>query len=84
MIERNEMRLRFYISQLEQKLNQEYKVQKEILQLELRNKLAELYANDKEGYEKALAFSGVYSEPEHALEKTNIHIVQHKPLTSKL
>jgi hypothetical protein len=84
MIERNEMRLRFYISKLEQKLNEEYKVQKEIQQLQLRNKLAELYANDKEGYEKALRFSGVYIEPESQVEKTNIPIVQHKPLTSKL
>jgi hypothetical protein len=84
MIERNEMRLRIYIAKLEQKLNEEYKVQKEIQQLQLRNKLAELYANDKEGYEKALRFSGVYIEPESAIEKPNMLVVEHKPLISKL
>jgi thioredoxin reductase len=86
MIERNEMRLRIYIAKLEQKLNEEYKVQKEIQQLQLRNKLAELYANDREGYEKALKFSGVYlePEPEPSTEKQKFQVVQHTPLVSKL
>lgn len=84
MIERNELRLQHYIMKLEKKLIEEYKVQKEIQQLELRNKLASLYANDKEGYEKALKFSGVYIEPTQNKEKPDIQIVQHKPMISKL
>lgn len=78
VLERNEMRIRFYIAKLEKKLVEEYQVQREIQQLELRKKLAELYKNDKEGYERALKFSGLYIEPEEG------HVIQHQPLTSKL
>jgi hypothetical protein len=83
-MERNEMRLRFYIAKLEQKLFEDYQKQNELLQLELKNKLASLYANDKEGYERALMVSGLYVEPDRFAEKSNIQIVKHKPLKSKL
>ncbi len=78
VFERNEMRLRFYIAKLEKKLVEEYQVQREIQQLELKKKLADLYKNDKDGYERALKFSGLYIEPEEA------NVIHHKPLMSKL
>jgi hypothetical protein len=78
VLERNEMRLRFYIAKLEKKLIEEYQVQREIQQLELKKKLADLYRNDKEGYERALKFSGLYIEPEER------HVIHQHPLTSKL
>lgn len=83
MIERNELRIQYLILRLEQKIIEEYKVQKEILQLELRKKLAVLYADDKEGYEKALKFSGVFIDP-NKKEKTPIQVVKHKYTPSKL
>lgn len=84
MIQRNELRIQHYIRKLEKKLIEEYNAQIQIQQLELQNKLVSLYANDKEGYERALKISGLYSEPEKNKEKTLIHIVEHKPLRSKL
>ncbi len=78
VLERNEMRLRFYIAKLEKKLVEEYEVQRETLALELKNKLADLYRNDKEGYKRALKVSGLYVEPDGG------HVVHHRPITSKL
>jgi hypothetical protein len=78
MIERNEMRVRFYISKLEKTIEQEHKIKKEVQQLELRNKLASMYANDKEGYEKALKFSGVYIEEPAEPPKEPVIVVRSK------
>ena len=83
MIERNELRVRFLIAKLEKKIKEEHKVKKEVLQLELRNKLASMYMNDKEGYEKALKFSGAYID-EKTEEPSKAVVVTHKPITSKL
>lgn len=62
MIERNEMRIQYFIAKLEKTIREEHQIRKEVQQLELRNKLASIYANDKEGYERALRFSGVFKE----------------------
>jgi hypothetical protein len=83
IIERNEMRVRFYLTKLDKKIKEEHQVKKEVLQLELRNKLASMYMNDKEGYEKALKFSGAYID-EKPEEPSKVVVVTHKPITSKL
>jgi hypothetical protein len=83
IIERNEMRVRFYIAKLDKKIKEEHQIKKDNLQLELRNKLASMYINDKEGYEKALKFSGAYIDVKTE-EPSKVVIVTHKPIASKL
>jgi hypothetical protein len=83
VMERNEMRVRFHIAQLDKKIKEEHQVKKEILQLELRNKLASMYMNDKEGYEKALKFSGAYID-EKREEPSKVVVETHKPMISRL
>jgi hypothetical protein len=77
MIQRNELRLQYYIAKLQEKIAEEHNAKAEVQRLELRNKLASMYLNDPEGYERALKFCGVFVETPK--EKTEIEIVKHLP-----
>lgn len=85
MIEKNELRLQFFIAKLEQKIKEEYKVQQNILRLQIVDKLLCLYSHDKQGFEKALEQIGI---PQHDKFSSNnerqVCIVKHKTLKSKL
>jgi hypothetical protein len=83
MIEKNELRLQYYIAKLDRKIKEEHQIQKEIQQLELRNKLADMYANDKDGYERALRISGAYIE-DTSTSSSTVSIIRHQPFQSRL
>ncbi len=54
MIERNELRIRHVLSQLDMKLKQQAQQEMYMKELELKAKLAEIYKDDKEGFNKAV------------------------------
>jgi hypothetical protein len=85
MIEKNELRLQYFIARLEQKIQEEYKVQQNILKLQIVDKLLSLYSHDQKGFEKALEQIGI---PQHSKCSSNneqqVNIVKHKTLKSKL
>ena len=83
MLERNEMRVRFYIAQLTKTIKEEHEAKQAVLQLELRNKLASIYLNDKDGFEKAIRFCGAYVEEKPEVPP-QVVVVQHQPIQSKL
>ena len=86
MIEKNELRLQYFITKVEQKIQEEYKVQQSILQLQVIDKLLDLYSHDRQSFEKALDRLGLPQYVEKTLQDNEhkVYIVQHKPLKSKL
>lgn len=85
MIEKNELRLQFFITQLEQKIREEHKVQQSILQLQVVDKLLSLYSHDRQGFEKALDRLGLqHYDKVSSNNEQRVYIVKHTPLKSKL
>jgi hypothetical protein len=88
-IEKNEMRVRFWIAKLEKVKNEELVLRRQVHEIELRNKLANMFKDDKDGYLNALKASNVYhdySKNDHSSTKNNDYpiIVEHKHIQSKL
>lgn len=88
IIEKNEMRVRFWIAKLKKLMNDELILRKKLQELELRNKLADMFKEDKDGYLNALKVFDLYHDysKDEQIRTNNDYpiIIEHKHIKSKL